>query len=122
MKKTKTIYWVVTSLFAAFMLFTAIPDIILNADAVKFMTELGYPMYFIPFIGVAKVLGAIAILIPGYPRIKEWAYAGLVFDLIGAMFSIASTAGIAASLPLILFIGFAFASYVLYHKKMKESN
>ena len=56
-------------------------------DAVAFMTALGYPPYFTPFIGVAKLLGSIAILIPGFPRIKEWAYAGLVFDLIGAVYS-----------------------------------
>ena len=121
MKKTKIIYWIITGLFAAFMLFTAIPDIILVPDAVKFMTDLGYPLYFTPFIGVAKVLGAIAILIPGFPKIKEWAYAGLVFDLIGAMYSIAATSGVAASAPLLLFIAFAFASYYFYHKKLKES-
>jgi DoxX-like protein len=71
MKKIKIIYWIITGLFAAFMLFTAIPDIIMDPEAIKFMTALGYPLYFIPFIGVAKVLGAIAILIPGFPRIKE---------------------------------------------------
>ena len=122
MKKTKIIYWIITGLFAAFMLFTAIPDIILVPDAIKFMTDLGYPLYFIPFIGVAKVLGSIAIVIPGFPKIKEWAYAGLIFDLIGAMYSIAATSGIAASAPLLLFIAFAFASYYFYHKKLKESN
>ena len=52
---------------------------------------LGYPFYLIPFVGVAKVLGIIAILIPGFPGIKEWAYAGLFFDLVGATFSIYSS-------------------------------
>jgi hypothetical protein len=121
MKKTKIIYWIVTGLFAAFMLFTAIPDLINDPEAIKFMTALGYPLYFLPFIGVAKVLGAIAIVVPGFPRIKEWAYAGLVYDLIGAMFSVASTMGFAASLPLLVFIAFAFCSYFLYHKKLKET-
>ena len=121
MKKTNVVYWVITALFAAFMAFTAIPDILMVADAVTFMNHLGYPGYFTPFIGVAKVAGSIAILIPGYPRIKEWAYAGLVFDLIAAMFSIASTTGLAASLPLILFIAFAYLSYFLYHKNLKAA-
>jgi uncharacterized membrane protein YphA (DoxX/SURF4 family) len=70
------------------MAFTAVPDALMSADAVKFMDQLGYPHYFIPFIGVAKILGCIAIAIPGYYRIKEWAYAGLFFDLAGAIYSI----------------------------------
>jgi len=89
---TKTItilYWVFTILFAFMMLGSAIPDILVMPLAVKGMHEgLGYPVYFIPFIGTAKALGVIAILIPGFPRIKEWAYAGLMFDLIGATYSI----------------------------------
>lgn len=122
MKRTKIIYWIVTGLFAAFMIFTAIPDVINDPEAIRFMTALGYPLYFIPFIGVAKILGAIAILIPGFPRIKEWAYAGLVFDLVGAMFSVASAMGIAASLPIVVFIAIAFTSYFLYHKKLKDTS
>ncbi len=120
MKKTKIIYWIITILFGGFMLFSAIPDVLNNPEAIKFMTDLGYPLYFIPFIGVVKIVGVIAILIPGFPKIKEWAYAGLVFDLVGAMYSIAATAGIVASLPLLLFIAFAFASYYFYHKLLKE--
>ena len=91
MKKTNALYWVFTGLFSAIMVLSSIPDIIMSPDAVTFMHQLGYPDYFIPFIGVAKVLGVIAILIPGYPRIKEWAYAGLFFDLIGAVYSQVAT-------------------------------
>ena len=54
---------------------------------------LGYPVYFIPFIGVAKLLGVIIILIPGLRAIKEWAYAGLFFDLGGAIYSNIAVAG-----------------------------
>jgi uncharacterized membrane protein YphA (DoxX/SURF4 family) len=82
------------------------------------MNHLGYPPYFTPFIGVAKVLGSIAILIPGFPKIKEWAYAGLVFDLVGAIFSIACVEGVLNALPLLLFLALAFASYIFYHKKI----
>ena len=92
MKKTNIIYWIFTGLFGAVMLLTSIPDILMVPDAVAFITKLGYPVYFAPFIGVAKVLGVIAILIPGFPRIKEWAYAGLAFDLIGAVYSIKARA------------------------------
>lgn len=87
MKRRKTIYWVTTVVFAVFMTFTAVPDILKVPDAVKFITQLGYPEYFIPFIGVAKVLGSIAIVVPRFPKLKEWAYAGLTFDLIGAVYS-----------------------------------
>ena len=65
MKKTKVLYWIITGLFSAFMLFASVPDILSTPDAVKFMNHLGYPNYFIPFIGVAKLLGVTAILIPG---------------------------------------------------------
>ena len=122
MKKTKIAYWIVTILFGGFMLFSAIPDVISSPDAVKFMTWLGYPEYFIPFIGVAKVLGVIAIFIPGFPRIKEWAYAGLVFDLVGATYSAACVKldafGVVFMTVLIML---AFVSYFLYHKKERQA-
>jgi uncharacterized membrane protein YphA (DoxX/SURF4 family) len=117
MKKTRVIYWIFTGLFAAFMAFTAVPDVLNSEDAVKFITQLGYPKYFVPFIGVAKILGCIAIVIPGYPRIKEWAYAGLFFDLIGATYSVLMTHGFDPSISFMLvpyILG--IVSYVYYHK------
>ena len=94
MKNTKLLYWIFTCLFAALMLFSAIPNIITNVDSIKFMHDmLGYPVYFIPFIGVAKLLGVIIIVIPGLKVIKEWAYAGLFFDLGGAIYSNIAVAG-----------------------------
>ena len=51
---------------------------------------LGYPMYFFAILGFWKVLGAIAILVPRFPRLKEWAYAGIFFDLTGAVASVAA--------------------------------
>lgn len=118
MKKTKIFYWVFTGLFAAMMLGSAIPDILMVPMAVEGISQLGYPLYFIPFIGVVKVLGVIAILVPGFPRIKEWAYAGLVFDLIGATYSIIAVGKPVGdwgpmALPLVL----AACSYLFYHKK-----
>lgn len=117
MKKTIVLYWIFTGLFAAMMLFSAIPDIISHPLAVQGMHhELGYPLYFIPFIGVAKLLGAFAILVPGFHKIKEWAYAGLFFDLIGATYSIIAIGKpdwAFMFLPLVLGI----CSYVFYRKK-----
>jgi hypothetical protein len=122
MKRTKILFWVFTILFAAGMLFSAIPDIMVVPDAVKFMTLLGYPNYFIPFIGWAKVLGVIAILIPGnFPRIKEWAYAGLFFDLIGAIYSaLAIGTPPLMCAPMLLFVAPGVVSYIFYHK-MRQS-
>jgi len=122
MKKTKTLYWTFTGLFAAMMLFTAIPDIIVSPDAVVFMNHLGYPNYFTPFIGVAKALGVIAILIPGFPRIKEWAYAGLFFDLIGATYSQIATDGFMVPMLFMLIpFGLGISSYYFYHKKLRQT-
>lgn len=122
MKKTKILFWVFTILFALFMSFTAIPDITLIPDATTFMRHIGYPDYFTRFIGVAKVLGCIALLIPGFPRIKEWAYAGLCFDLIGAVYSIIAVEGWQ---PSIAFLAIPFIlmvlSYVYYHKLLKAT-
>lgn len=121
MKKTTIFYWVVTGLFAAFMTFSSVPDIMVVKDAKDIFKQLGYPMYLIPFIGIAKMLGVIAVLTPAFPRLKEWAYAGLFFDLIGAAYSCAAIGGASAGLFFfILPIGFLFASYFLYHKMMKE--
>ncbi|WP_315824317.1 DoxX family protein [Paraflavitalea speifideaquila] len=119
MKTTNILYWIFTSLFGAFMLLSAIPDIFSHPVAVQGMhTELGYPLYFIPFIGVAKTLGVIAILLPGFPRIKEWAYAGLGFDLMGATYSIFAI-GKPDWMYMLLFVAFFFVSYYLYHRRKK---
>lgn len=118
MKKNKIIYWVFTILFAGLMLFSAIPDILVTAEAVTFMKDtLGYPVYILPFLGWAKVLGVIAILVPRYPRLKEWAYAGLFFDLLGATYSaIAVSKGRMDWLFMLVFILLGVLSYVYMRK------
>lgn len=80
-------YWVVTGLMAAFMLMASIPDVAQSEFAAAAFTHLGYPHYLLPFIGVAKIAGVVAVLLPSPAKLKEWAYAGLVFDLIGALYS-----------------------------------
>lgn len=99
------------------MAFTAVPDVILTHEVAAFMKTLGYPDYFTVFIGAAKILGSVALVIPGYYRVKEWAYAGLFFDLIGAIYSMICTTGIAASLLFMALPLIAGAlSYIYYHK------
>lgn len=120
MKRTNILYWIFNGLLAFLMLGSAIPDIMVLPVAVQGMhVELGYPLYFVPFIGVAKLLGAIAILVPRFPRLKEWAYAGIAFDLIGATYSIIAVGKPAPdwafmALPLVLLA----LSYTWYHKKL----
>jgi hypothetical protein len=121
MKKTKILSWTFTGLFAFFMIGSAIPDVFSSEVAIKGMhTDLGYPLYLIPFVGIAKWLGVVVILIPGFLRIKEWAYAGLMIDLIGATYSIIA---IGAPVPnyvfMIMPIGLGILSYIYYHKKLK---
>lgn len=121
-KKTTIIYWICTGLFAFFMVGAAIPDLLSIPMAVAGFTEMGYPAYLLPFLGVAKILGVVAILIPGYPRLKEWAYAGLVFDLIGAIYSIYSIGKPVSAwgpvfIPLLVGIG----SYIYYHKRLQAA-
>jgi hypothetical protein len=121
MKKTNILYWTFTGLFGAFMLFSAIPDIIVVPEAVEMVSnKLGYPQYIIPFLGVMKTLGVIAILIPGFPGIKEWAYAGLFFDLLGAVYSGICVDGFQPlMLTMILPFGFEALSYIYHHRRLE---
>ena len=77
-------YWITTVLAAFVMLAGGVGDLVGPEPVVKIMTHLGYPDYFAKIIGFWKILGAIAVLAPGLPRLKEWAYAGMLFDLTGA--------------------------------------
>ena len=89
--KPKTInilYWVFTVLFAGLMIFSSVGGIGPNEQTIEiFHKFLGYPIYFIQFISWAKIIGVIALLLPINRTIKEWAYAGLFFDLVGAAWS-----------------------------------
>jgi DoxX-like family len=120
MKATKIIYWILTGLLSVLMLFSAIVSFKENPDGLAMMKHLGYPYNVLQLLSVAKILGVIAILVPGFPRLKEWAYAGFTFDLTGAIY-----AGLSAGDPIgqwiPVFIGLAliFGSYIFYHKKMR---
>jgi DoxX-like family len=117
MKKDKIIYWTITGLFSAFMLFSSVPGAMLEPEAKQFINHLGYPDYFIQLISWLKILGIIAILIPGFPKIKEWAYAGLFFDLVGAIVSVVVVEGFDPGLFVIVIpIGFLFISRHYFFK------
>jgi hypothetical protein len=96
-RKTKNIaYWTTTILTAFFMTGGVAQILQFYGNPHGVVPVLGYPMYFFAILGLWKVLGAIAILVPGYPRLKEWAYAGIFFDLTGAAASCAAVGGYGA--------------------------
>ncbi|WP_165250426.1 DoxX family protein [Paludisphaera soli] len=84
MDKRKIAYWAATGITAFVFLAGGAADLIRPAEVVKGMAELGYPAYFLLILGVWKVLGGLVVLAPGTPLLKEWAYAGMIFDLTGA--------------------------------------
>src|SRR6476620_8023580 len=92
-KRNTIIFWISTVLFCAFMLSSAIPNILSSAEWVVIFDQLGYQQYMLPFLGWAKLFGVVGLLVPGFNRIKEWAYAGLFFDLVGATYSALSAFG-----------------------------
>jgi len=86
-KRNKIIYWIATIWLTLGMLSTGIVQLIKMKEEVDMMVHLGYPIYFLTIIGIWKILGVITVLIPKFPLLKEWAYAGFFFAMSGAVFS-----------------------------------
>jgi uncharacterized membrane protein YphA (DoxX/SURF4 family) len=107
-------YWTTTILIALAFLSGGAAYLSRADVPLRGMAELGYPAYFVTLLGVWKVLGGLAILTPRLPRLKEWAYAGIAFDLTGAAFSHGAVGDPAAKviIPLVL-LGIAAASWAL---------
>lgn len=122
-KTTTVLYWLFTIIFSALMIFSSLGGIEPNAQTIAFLHDgLGYPIYFIQFISIAKLLGAVVILIPGLDRIKEWAYAGLFFDLGGAVYSGVAAAGKfdPMMLTMLMWILPGVLSYYFWRKKTRH--
>lgn len=113
--KTRTIaYWITTGLLAFAFVGGGLFDLSGSPEIVAQMAHLGYPAYFAILLGAWKVLGGLAILAPGLPRLKEWAYAGMVFDLTGAVVSHAAVGdGFAQLVPALALLGVLAASWAL---------
>lgn len=111
-KRTKIIYWVFTLWMALGMVSTAIVQLIKSKDELLNFTNLGYPSYLMTIIGIWKILGVIAILIPKRLLLKEWAYAGFFFVMSGAVvshFIVGDTAG--RTFPAVLLLALVIISW-----------
>ena len=99
------------------MISTGVVQIIHMDEEVQKMTTLGYPTYFLTIIGIWKILGVVAVLLPKFPLVKEWAYAGFAFNFISATVAHAVVSGLnfLSFFPLIIF-GILIVSYVSWHK------
>jgi uncharacterized membrane protein YphA (DoxX/SURF4 family) len=111
-KKVSIVYWISTVLFALPLVWSAIMYLTEAPKMMATMSHLGYPVYFTKILGVAKLLGAAALLYPAMPRLKEWAYAGFTFDLIGAFVShLSSGDTITIALVPLAFLALLMTSY-----------
>ncbi len=86
-KRNKIIYWISTIWLALGMVSSGIVQLFKVKGEIEFILNLGYPIYFLTILGIWKILGVVAVLIPKFPLVKEWAYAGFFFAMSGAVFS-----------------------------------
>ena len=123
MKARTWIGWVVTGLMAALMLLSAAPDVLRIPGAVAVFRHLGYPRYLLPFLGTAKGLAIVGVLIPRFTRLKEWVYAGLSIDVGGALYSHLSV-GDPASVWMPAAVGLALmtGSYIAYQTRTSQTD
>jgi hypothetical protein len=124
MKKINIIYWISTVIILLLMLSSVVGTFFIHdPKSIEKMAPLGYPAYVMQMLAVAKTLGIIAILVPGFPTIKEWAYAGFTFDLLGATISMIVTGfQVSQWTPMLAFIAILAVSYIYYHKKLKAAS
>ncbi|MEQ9167116.1 MAG: DoxX family protein [Fulvivirga sp.] len=122
-KRNKIIYWVATLWLSLGMVFTGIVQLIRQEDEVARTSEyLGYPVYLLTILGVWKLLGVVAVLIPKNPLLKEWAYAGFFFAMSGATFShIAVSDPISEILPSLFLIVLTALSWYFRPESRKFS-
>jgi uncharacterized membrane protein YphA (DoxX/SURF4 family) len=108
-------YWVTTALVVFELVLGGVWDVLQVPQVRSLIERLGYPPYFLIILGTWKLLGAVVLVIPRFPRLKEWAYAGVLFDLTGAVASL-SMSGLTDAGTLaypIVMAGIAVASWAL---------
>lgn len=110
-KRNKIIYWIATLWLALGMVSTGLVQLFKEQDETDFTAHLGYPTYLLTILGIWKLLGAIAILIPKFPLLKEWAYAGFFFAMSGAAFSHIATGTLNNIFPSLLLLALTAISW-----------
>lgn len=111
-KRNKIIYWVATAWLSLGMISTAIVQLMKVEEEVSSITKLGYPLYFLTLLGVWKILGVLAVLVPRFALIKEWVYAGFFFAMSGAAIShIACGEGFKETAPSLLLLVLTIVSW-----------
>jgi uncharacterized membrane protein YphA (DoxX/SURF4 family) len=125
-KRDKIIYWISTIWLALGMVATGAGQLIkmkAGQGGVEMITHLGYPVYLLTLLGVWKILGVVAVLIPKFPLLKEWAYAGIFFVMSGAIFShIATGDPISALFPSLLLLILTVVSWYFRPANRKISS
>lgn len=111
MKTKKIIFWTTTALMSAGMLMSSMMYLTHNPKLVEGIKLLGLPMFMINLLGVAKLLGALALIQPFVPKLREWAYAGFTFVLTGALWAHLSTSTPFA--PVLVFVLLLAVSYIM---------
>ena len=105
-------YWISTGLFA-FALGASGVGYLVQAEPLvhSVVTGMGYPLHLFPLLGALKVLGAVTLVVPGLVRLKEWAYAGFVFNLVGAVAGHVATSGAGEAVPAVVMLSVLGVSY-----------
>ncbi len=106
-KRDRIIYWIATVWLALGMVSTGVVQLLKQQQGqggVETMNQLGYPEYLLTILGVWKVFGVIAVLLPGTPLLKEWAYAGFFFAMSGAIFSHVAVGAVMDIFPALLLL------------------
>jgi hypothetical protein len=110
-KRNTIIYWVSTVWLSLGMLSSGIVQVLQVKTEVDFIAHLGYPVYFLTLLGIWKILGVVAVLMPKYPLVKEWAYAGFFFAMSGAVFSHVATGSLNEVFPSVLLLALTVVSW-----------
>jgi len=119
MKRDKIVYWITTGLVAAMMFFSAYMYLTKNPELVSGFKALGFPLYFVTILGVAKLLGAIVLVAPAGRILKEWAYAGFIFIFIGAAWVHVVT-GTPFLMP-VIFLAILGVSYLFWTRLVRSA-
>ncbi len=121
MKKNKInlAYWITLMILSIGFLFSAIPSILKLPYAVEYFTNvLKLPEYLLFFTGIIKLLGLVVLYVPGFPRLKEWVFAGFAFNLLGAWYcNVAALHSYTAGIPVVIYLAILFLLYYLYERK-----